>query len=216
MTPAQAQVAEALVECAPPVIARLATEPRRCLLATALGLEVLRYYEVPARPVLAFVGALNAAWCEHVERRHAAGLSRLPEEDLRATGAHCVIASQMAVGPGISGHVLLRLPGALVDLDMQQFRRPQHAIHVPDAAVLEYADGKEYSADLRATTTSYGLEGGGALVVQVVPGEEPWLERRAKDWHRTQRGVYRAQVGEIIRAMRVHLTNDKEEVRHGG
>ena len=214
MTPAQAAVVEALVECAPPVIAALATEPRRCLLASALGLEVLRYYEVPARPVLAFVGCLNAAWVEHVERRHAAGLAMLPEAEVRATGAHCVIASNLAVGPGISGHVLLRLEGALVDLDMQQFRRPQHAIHVPDAAVLEYPEGKEDS--IETATTSYPLEGGGRLVVQVVPGEEPWLARRAKDWHRAQRGEWRHEVGLIIRAMRARLTIDKEEVPHGG
>ncbi len=157
-----------------------------CILASRIGVEVLRYFGVAARVMPCEAFAYNAV---------AAGASDAGEV---REGAVVVARSMRSLvvarsAGGWWGHmvVVLEREGTMVDLDLRQFRQEAHGILVPDAASFAW-DGDGLHA--------YPLEAGGRIVY--VPRPEDRSHRRG-DWTagRLTRAA-RPLVGAIIRRVR--------------
>jgi len=182
---------EALVTEAPAIIARAVTTRNRCVFATGVGIQVLRYFGVDGVPYLVNAGAMNQEWADW-ERAGREG-------DPVALGAYAVVVSDEAQGPGLSGHLVIHVPAweTLLDLDLQQFRREHKGIRPPDAAAFEFRMGRG--------VYQYSLPDGGVLLFRPAD-QDLWARsaRTAPDWKRLLRGEYRAVVGELIRAVKGH------------
>ena len=182
---------EALVQEAPAIIARHVTVRNRCVFATGVGIQALRYFGVHGEPYLVNAGAMNRQWAEwEVGGR---------DGDPVKLGASAVVVSDEAQGPGLSGHLVIHVPTweALVDLDLQQFRREHKGILTPDAAAFEFKQGRG--------VYQYALPEGGVLLFRTAD-QGLWTQqaRTAPDWKRLLRGEYRDLVGQVIRAVKRH------------
>ena len=134
------QVIDALVECAPSIIERYSQRRSRCVMATAIGLEVLDYFGIPAKEMPCEVDVFNEiAWkwyqagCLENAPADAGILSvrmdRPVEANRKEWNGHLVILTK-------NDSVVI------IDLDMQQFNRPEKNILVPSAASFDWAKDK--------------------------------------------------------------------------
>ena len=137
MTPSK--VIERLALFAPPVIAAYATERARCVIATAVGVDVLHAFGVDAEPYPVRVEVRNGAF-EAARRRGADPVTAI------ARGGHLLVTDDRPLDPASrfwAGHLMIHLPAqaGLLDLDFQQFARPQHAIAASDAEWFAWPTG---------------------------------------------------------------------------
>lgn len=178
-------VIDALVKLAPAVIALHAKPGGRCILATRVGCEVLRYFEVPHAPLAVNVKLMNAAMLEWVKAGQPGGV-----EIAKACGAHMIEIHESVPGPGWSGHCVIEVPGGIVDLDLQQFQRPAKQIDVPNAS--SFATGPE--------PWLYEINGSHLLYIPR-RGDLSFMD--SPDWRRA--GPQSPQAGMLIRAIKKGL-----------
>lgn len=162
-----------LVEVAPFVLASWSKEGPRCVLATACGVDLLQRFGVRAEPLAVRATVLNRGF---LEWRKAGRVG-----DPRSFGAFCVEAGapDATEEPGRwNGHLLVAVPtrGAVLDLDLRQFHRPEKGIRMPASAGFEWAP--PYAE------TQFGLPGGVRLFLERL-ADRRFLE--SPDWARTDR-----------------------------
>lgn len=187
MTPRK--VLARLVEFGPQVIEPWTRIPNHCVLATAIGIDVLARFNIPAEPLACEVKLANRAWL--------AGVAACPpdlEPDWVALGARgaWLVATDTPglVGPGMwAGHLVISLPhmGAVLDLNLGQMNRPTKAIEVPSAALFPFTPPR----------VVYDLPHGCELAIQV-SADTSW--RGAPDWFDESRRFN--VVDELTRAVR--------------
>ena len=166
-----------LVVFAPAIIAANAKPGGRCVLATAIGIDVLERFDVAAVPVSVRLRLANGAYLAHAER----GMSAVGNV---ANGGHLIdtgsdadpLTGTTTSDRGWHGHLVMALPGvSLIDLDLQQLHRPQYGIVLPLAARFEWlglrvdrAAGREFPIN------------GNRIRYDVRPNDQSWAD--AKDW----------------------------------
>lgn len=141
LTP-QWRIVEALMGIAPTAI--LTALPRRwptdgrCVIATRVGIEALRYFGIEAKPLVSAAMAGNAAWARWYHEGRpmpwpdevwnvGVGIDAeyVENDHRRPTGfnAHLVVLAELDEGP------------VVIDLDSGQFARPDRSILPLDATV---------------------------------------------------------------------------------
>lgn len=191
-----AQIASLLAVVAPaPIAEAFAETPARCIVATAIGLEALRFFGVKAEPFPVGLTIYNAALVQHLDGGGVPGA--------RIEGGHVLTTFDnqrqriitRAGRPYWRGHLVIHLPAAraLVDLDLQQLRRPEKGISVPDAAVFNYA---EHSIQ------SQGFRVNGCMLRYMPSDDQSW--RTSSDWRSGARHS-RDVIGRIIREMKAAI-----------
>ena len=133
------KVIERLAQFAPPVIAAYATERARCVMATAVGVDVLHAFGVDAAPYPVRVELRNGAF-EAARRRGADPVTAI------ARGGHLLVTDDRPLDPASkfwAGHLMIHLPAqaCLLDLDFQQFARPQYGIAAHEAECFAWPSG---------------------------------------------------------------------------
>jgi hypothetical protein len=164
-----------LAEWAPAIIAAEPLERTRCILATRVGLEALEILGVEAEPLSVVTGIMNAAFLRWAEEGFPGGPDEGARRRVRILETEDRPLGLPFDGKGWRGHLVIRAGGLLVDLDAQQFERPDYAIHLPPGLLLEwgpYPDGRRL----------YRLPGGGVLRVTARPEDRSYQE--AGDWRR--------------------------------
>lgn len=193
------------MKAAPPIIEERAAVRNRCIMATALGLKVLEYFSIRAKPYPCRIAIWNAAWESLYEDldRNPDKAKTMSREELSATGAWIRVIDSQCTGPGWSGHLVIRLaPDLLLDLDAQQLAKPEKNIFVPTPAVLldHYSDkGEVYEHN--GTRVMYAPHDNHAIAQ---------LYTKAPDWIKTPRDFQ--LIGATIRATKQAL---KKEESHG-
>ena len=181
----QSKVLDRLVRYAPPILARAAAARHRCILATAVGLDVLAVFDVPAAPLAVLVDLVNQRYLD----ARAAGFSAA---SAIATGGHVITTAPPEYtdvpGNAWAGHLVICTHGGLIDLDLQQFRRPAFGLELPAAAQFAWRDG------LRAREFEVP---GGRLRYEVVDDRS---YEQSKDWYLPHRRA--PIVGDVCRAIR--------------
>lgn len=177
-----------LCEIAPPVMDEFYSD-RRCIAATKTAVEVLGYFGISARPVKTMTIAGNQAW----EKWLAADKPEPTPDEVWAVGTDLA-------GGDYPGHLVAIVDlhgvknGALLDLSVGQFSRPERGLLLP-RAVWFPLDAESYDKD--RAVIGYADDQTGAesyLVYRFLP-ERDWT--RAKDWRRKP-----ATAGTLIRALR--------------
>lgn len=155
-------VIERLVALAPDVCVRTAAArggvllDNRCILMTAIGLDVLKDFRILAEPLSVRAMLANKAWLNWMQepsfsdrsvlerdRRGAWMLDVATPEALCAAGIH---ADDWQVESGTNhwhGHLVIYLPdrATVIDLNLGQFARPAKAIFVPPAGRFTFVNG---------------------------------------------------------------------------
>jgi hypothetical protein len=187
-----------------------------CVLSTRIGIETLRYFRIPARPLVTTAMAANAAWTRWAAAGCPGGADGFPEEAWNViAGATDDVDVVRGIDrrdlAGFDGHLVIAVDvdsgTLLVDLDAAQFSRPEREIVTPDAVVAEWRDGRGAGLD---------LDDGGVLIYRPHPRPPSFVH--APDWRLSAK-----EAGASIRAVRDRLTTpapDKlgasttEEERH--
>lgn len=114
------------------------THPRRCIMATTIGLRVASNFGLRFKPVSVNVLVGNEEWAAwYVKNRDVVGASM----EGYAVGVHHMHSQAHIVPGGWPGHLVMGNEFGLVDLDFRQFARPQHDLYVPDTAMFAFEDG---------------------------------------------------------------------------
>lgn len=199
------RIITALMKAAPPLIEARAAVRNRCIMATALGLNVLEYFSIRAQPYPCRVSIWNAAYDELLRNKEQA--NKMSEDELRKTGAWIRIIDSRCTGPGWSGHLVIRLAhNRLLDLDAQQLARPDKNIFVPSPAVLleNYSEaGAVY--EYEGTHVVYAQHDNHTIAQQFL---------KAPDWIKTPRDFQ--LIGATIRATKQVLQEEEEEANGSG
>ena len=159
----------------------------RCLVASRIGLEALRYFEVGVAPLPTRALAVDRNWIEW---------QREGAEPPMPAGSWSVGVGWETDAPGLSAHVVLELEddGLLLDLDSAQLARPHRGILVPRSVLTPLVvDGEG------RTWAAVDLEEGGQLTY--IPHPSPPAFRSAPDWRRSGQRL----AGRAIREMRALL-----------
>jgi hypothetical protein len=161
-----------------------------CVQATRMGIEALRYFGVPAKPLVTLMGVGNAAWVEWMEAG-GPNVSDMPEEAW-AVGTD---PTERPNERGYPAHLVIEIDGHLLDLDAMISARPERGIHVPPTLLIPLRDG-----DVVATTAL--AEGGLAFYKAHTPKlnfREIGAWRDSRKW-----------TGPVIRRMRDRLDRKEE------
>lgn len=152
-----------------------------CIASTRIGIETLRYFGVPARPLVTSAMAANEAWTTWAAAGYPGGADGFPEEAWNVIagappdGVEVVRGIDRRDLAGFDGHLVIAVDvesgTLLVDLDAAQFTRPERGIETPDAVVAEWRDGVGAGLDLPT---------GGVLIYR--PHERPPSFIHAHDW----------------------------------
>jgi hypothetical protein len=192
VNPTLEQIVDALIECAPPVIATVAVKRARCIAATMTGLTVLEHFGVTATPRPVAVECFNpilVAWVR--EHPDAWPPSKADAADLERRGAKVLLTGPVRVtADGFPGHLVIAIDAITVDLDTQQFARPDAGIAMPPAVAFQWP---EYPDPV-------GWEAEGSLLIYRALDDDSW--RSGVDVGRRNDRVFRWVAGQIIRAMR--------------
>jgi len=193
---AQIEIIDALVKCAPPIIEEHSKERSRCILATAIGLEVLDYFGILAKEMPCEVTIFNQTARDWVR---ANCLGPAPSE-----GAilECIMNPPPEKSKhlkGWSGHLIIltkKKPVILIDLDMQQFNRPAKNISVPSAASLVWPEENQEVAGWETEETDHSV----TICYRLKPGVKTY---KKADWTKT-RLQHKAKhiIGKIIREIK--------------
>ncbi len=132
---------------------------RRCVLATRVAVEVLKRFDIEARPLIVDVMAANASWLRVAKNPDAT------DADFLATDAHMLRVRTTPEEGSVDfpGHLVAYLPEVpcILDLDMKQFIRT--GIKAANAASLlvpkDFLEGKN---------VEYTLPSGGAIMYSVL------------------------------------------------
>jgi len=190
-----AAILDALVDCAPPVIASVATARARCIAATMTGLRVLDYFGVEAEPRPVWIECYNPAWVAWAREHPGAGPpSEADHAELAGRGGKVLAIGPQALTPdGWPGHLIIAAGALAVDLDAQQFTRQDAGIALPPAIAFawpEYPEPVAYKID-------------GCVLIYRPLDNDGW--RTGVDVKRAGDHVFRWVAGQIIRAMRHQL-----------
>lgn len=169
-----------------PVLQREALEHARCILATAVGVDVLADFGIDARPLSVDVWVVNAAWLAWQDDP-TPGVSQPADAWMLAGGVGQPkdAPSQAPLVPKSlkpwDGHLVVEVPssGLLLDLDLRAMTRPTKGIILPDAAAFTW-DG---------LSGTYEIPGGGAIRYLAQRGDRSWEQAndwKRKDWRKTR------------------------------
>lgn len=196
MTPQRAAaVLAALLEVAPVELAKGDLQRNRCIRATVIGREVLHYFGLMGAPVALQV----TVWNRVAEGWRQEGMPGGPEEG-RRRGAYMLCVDVKTPAPGkFAGHLALFLPElrGLLDLDLQQFSRPERGLRLPGAGFFEDFDstgpdeGCVYTEGPDEAYIAYAL----------LPHKQEY--RTARDFRAWAR--FKPVIGRIIRQVRARL-----------
>jgi hypothetical protein len=159
----------------------------RCLPATRIGMEALRYFGVNAKPLPMKVVAGNYAWMEWILENPGATYHDMPDEAWAVGVGH-----RENHGPGVDVHVVLNVEDEIMlDLDARQLSRPAKGMPVPDTILAPFQGGFEaqWHNDV--------------VVVNYVPHENPPQWKHGSDWRKAGK-----QAGPVIRALKAELPNN--------
>jgi hypothetical protein len=118
-----ARLYEHLVKEVPPALRRAGLKPNHCVLASRLGVELLRHYGVRARAVATDLTVLNSPYSEAVIREESFDVKQAEED-----GAWAIWVSRHDQGD--LGHVVIVADErVLLDLTAHQANRPKKQIH---------------------------------------------------------------------------------------
>jgi len=168
----------------------------RCILATSVGLDVLRAFGIEARALSVKLDLVNAAWVRWVEAGKPGG-----DQAALKLGAWALAAGYPPEAWGVpkrvvpagswDGHLVIEVPAmkVLIDLDMQQLNRADKGIVMPDAAVLHLVD---------SNVATYNTPDGGMLRIEA--RREDLSFQVARDWW--DRPHRQGLVDEVIRGIR--------------
>lgn len=185
------EIVQRLAYIAPAKINEIAKPGPHCVLATAVGVKVLRMFDINAVPFPVEVTVCNQQWMDWAKADFAPDGS--PEEQLRR-GAHIITnkpdwngqtlpSLNPPSGRGWDGHLVVRVVdlNLLVDLDLGSFRRPTKGIIVPDSVV----------APLTPQLTVVGGYGDGTTMTHVSykPLVAPYADdyQTSRDWSEDHR-----------------------------
>jgi hypothetical protein len=195
----KSKVISRLVELQPPILDAWLAERSRCILATAIGIDVLRHFDIDARPVSVQMDLWNKPWVDWVRAGKPGEGTITAVLDLERRGGYMLSAgdSSVPVPGGLQpgrwdGHLMVEVPGPtalLIDLDLQQFRRPAKGFNLPAAVVFHLTDpqGAEFT-----------IPGGGKLRIETKRHDQSFTA--APDWN--SQAKRQAVVKEVIRAIR--------------
>jgi hypothetical protein len=180
------KILDRLIRFAPPLLdANCKPGVGRCILATAVGLDVLRAFDIAAEPRAVHMKLANAQYI-------AARLRGADPVTAVARGGHLMAPNEgLRSATSWGGHLVIELPtvGKLLDLDHGQFRRPAHGILVEDADLFDWPANtreREFVGVNRAR-----------LVITVVEDDYYQL---SKDW--TEPSRWRPLATTLVRAVR--------------
>ncbi len=167
-------ILDVLIEVAPPIIALHAKpeRPGRCILATAVGCEVCRHFGIAAAPLSVDLQIYNAAAVDWIKAGQPDGVA-----GYAARGAWVIVIDSENRQPtvvGWPGHLVVETDGGFLDLDLQQFQRPERQIVLPPAA--------GFQTDPARRPWSYTINGATLLYA---PRREDRSFRTTPDWRRT-------------------------------
>jgi hypothetical protein len=128
------------------------TERGRCVQATRVGIEVLRYFGFQGRPLVTLMMTGNLAWVEWM----LAGQPQPMPDEVWSVG---IDPEHRPEDRGYPAHLVIALGGMLLDLDAGLYARPHKGIHLPPT-IYTPIRGQEEGKPIAAAD----LEGGGAVV----------------------------------------------------
>jgi hypothetical protein len=165
--------------------------PGHCILGTRVGLGVLRYFGIEAKPV-----AVGAAFYNPIA-------AKALEEGVRGMDLYRTVPGAWAVGVGAkpddpdqpghwNGHLIIETAEHLIDLNSDQASRPERQMPVPAALVLrkppEWTSGEKMAWSLDE----------GVVGIYWLVDDQRW--RQAPDWRGDDR--HKRTTGKVIRAVR--------------
>jgi hypothetical protein len=112
----------------------------RCVLATAIGGDILDAFGIAWAPVPVHVTIANAAYLAAIDRGADPAVAI-------ARGGHVMTTRNAPEGPvNWAGHLILGVPaqGVIVDLDLRQFTRPERTIDLPAAGLFPWPAGARF------------------------------------------------------------------------
>jgi hypothetical protein len=160
--------------------------PSFCILATRVGISVLEYFGIRARPLSVSIQVANA---EYVRLANAGLFDKMTREELEQSGAWCIYVGPDSPGPEWPGHLLIGIDRGAIDLNFGQFYRPAKHINVPSVAAFVGYDN----------TRECGYNAYGCVITIRPLGDNRYLQ--APDWRNQHPDI----IGEIIRAMKGQL-----------
>lgn len=176
-------ILDALCKCEP-IIEAYTITPNHCILATRVGLDVLSYFNIPAKELPVDIRLFNQVYIEMIE----AGC-----EDVQAmldAGAWSLIFDKDFQADGWNGHLMIDLfDGDLLDLNFGQFNRPEKHLAFPPTL--------GFRGFNKTRVCPYTVNG---CHVEITADPDNTHYKRG-DWHRD----YREPVGRIIRVIKEGL-----------
>lgn len=159
-----------------------------CILATAIGIDVLKEFGIEARPLSVQVDVVNRAWLDGdvaAAWRLSAGYP--PEEAAKMLAPR----TNVPTSPW-DGHLVIELVGraALLDLDLKQMARPRHRIVVPPVGWFEGWNG---------TAGEWPLADGGRIFYRAKRDDVASWGGARDWWDRAKRAD---SVAAVVRAIR--------------
>lgn len=124
----------ALVEHGPPIINAKMQMLNHCIAATAIALEVLRYFKISCEPLSVDVLVYNEAFTLWIEK--------YPTESIEGNkaylemGAHHIMLNPHPASARWGGHLVISLSQSILDLNLDQFNRPDKGINFPSGAII--------------------------------------------------------------------------------
>lgn len=176
------KVIRALVRHIQPVLTLVPLERSRCVLTTAVGIDVLRHFDIKARPLSVRVELVNGAFRQWADEGYpggeAAGLARgawslmAGDPGQRATDGGGAAPLVEPPSHAWDGHLVVDVPffGLFLDLDLQQMNRPTKNIRVPPAMAFRWNMGRDVGYVLEDCAIRYTAR----------PDDRTWSD--AKDW----------------------------------
>ena len=165
--------------------------PGRCLVATRVGMEALRYFGIASEPMFCEALGANRAWLDWTTESYPdPPVSPMPDE---AWSVYVGPGSGNPDVPGIEAHAVLVVGDDLLDLDSGQFARPAKGILVPESLKIPI--------EIRHGRRSAGLDldGGGTLGYAELR-KPPHNWRSTPDWRLSPRDA-----GPVIRRIRERI-----------
>lgn len=177
------EVIQRLAFIAPPRINEITKPGPHCILSTAIGILVLKQFDIQAVPFPVEVTVCNQAWMDWANE----GFPNSGPEEQERRGAHIITnrpdwqggnlpSLNPVTGRGWDGHLVLRVDKTLIDLDLGNFCRPTKGIVLPPSIV----------APLSERLTVSGGYGDGQVMTHVhyQPLVAPYADEylTSKDW----------------------------------
>lgn len=173
------KVLKRLVRFAQPVLQRERLEHARCILATAVGVDALAAFGIPARPLSVDVWVVNQPWLDWRDRDPE---GPQPADAWLLAGGVGQPKDAPTAPPLVprslkpwDGHLVVEVPSmkVLLDLDLRAMARPTKGITLPDAAAFDW-DG--------VNDQTYRIPTGGAIRYAAQRDDRSW--EQANDWKR--------------------------------